>query len=79
LPPGDFGQTKAALFRTLEETVKSQMIAAVPLGAFLSGGIDSSVIVGLMARNASRPVKTYSIGYSAENTYLIVRGLDMAC
>jgi asparagine synthase (glutamine-hydrolysing) len=62
-PPGDFEQTKAALFCALEVAVKSQMIADVPLGAFLSGGIDSSVIVGLMARNASRPVKTYTIGY----------------
>jgi asparagine synthase (glutamine-hydrolysing) len=62
-PPGDFEQTKAALFRALEGAVKSQMIADVPLGAFLSGGIDSSVIVGLMARNGSRPVKTYTIGY----------------
>ncbi|MBN2438709.1 MAG: asparagine synthase (glutamine-hydrolyzing) [Deltaproteobacteria bacterium] len=59
----DFEQTKAALFRTLEEAVSGQMVADVPLGAFLSGGIDSSVIVGLMARNASRPVKTYAIGY----------------
>lgn len=59
----DFEETKATLFRTLEEAVRSQMVADVPLGAFLSGGIDSSVIVGLMARNSSRPVKTYAIGF----------------
>jgi asparagine synthase (glutamine-hydrolysing) len=59
-----FEETKATLFQTLEEAVCSQMIADVPLGAFLSGGIDSSIIVGLMARNTSRPVKTYSIGYA---------------
>lgn len=60
----DFGKTKALLFRTLEEAVRSQMVADVPLGAFLSGGIDSSVIVGLMARNSPRPVKTYAIGFA---------------
>jgi asparagine synthase (glutamine-hydrolysing) len=59
----DFEETKTTLFRTLEEAVRSQMVADVPIGAFLSGGIDSSVIVGLMARNASRPVKTYAIGF----------------
>jgi asparagine synthase (glutamine-hydrolysing) len=60
----DFEETKATLFRTLEDAVHSQMVADVPLGAFLSGGIDSSVIVGLMARNASGPVKTYAIGFA---------------
>jgi asparagine synthase (glutamine-hydrolysing) len=55
---------KRALFNSLDEAVHMQMIADVPVGAFLSGGIDSSIIVGLMARHSNRPVKTYSIGYS---------------
>jgi len=59
-------QLADGLLERLEEAVRLQLMSDVPLGAMLSGGLDSSLIVALMARNMSEPVKTFSVGFAED-------------
>jgi asparagine synthase (glutamine-hydrolysing) len=62
-PPLDLDEAAELLVHNLEESVRLRLMSDVPLGAMLSGGLDSSLIVALMARNMSSPVKTFSVGF----------------
>ncbi len=64
-PPAD---PVGAFLETLDRAVEMRMVSDVPFGAFLSGGIDSSAVVGLMSRHSALPVKTFSVGF-AETGY----------
>ena len=61
------GALEEELVELLRQAVGSRMIADVPLGAFLSGGVDSSAVVALMAEKSRRPVKTCSIGFDQQS------------
>lgn len=65
----DINEIKETLFSLVSDAVKLRLISDVPLGAFLSGGIDSSIIAGLMIRHSNRAVKTFSIGYKEHEMF----------
>src|SRR5579863_1040793 len=63
--PGSEEECLEELERRLAEAVRIRLVSDVPLGVLLSGGVDSSIVVALMARASSSPVKTFSIGFRA--------------
>jgi asparagine synthase (glutamine-hydrolysing) len=61
-----YGDQVDAVASALEESARLQLVSDVPVGAFLSGGVDSSILVAVMAKALGTPVKTFSVGFAAE-------------
>lgn len=57
------------VFETLDRSVRYRMVADVPVGAFLSGGVDSSAVVALMRSHSSGVIKTFSVGFEGQESY----------
>jgi asparagine synthase (glutamine-hydrolysing) len=64
---GSLTELTERLHAQVEDAVKVRMVSDVPLGAFLSGGLDSSLIVAMMAMQSSQPVKTFSVGFTSKD------------
>lgn len=62
----------------LEASVRMQMVSDVPIGAFLSGGVDSSAVVGFMAKHSQQPIRTYAIGFSGGEAEALYNELPYA-
>lgn len=67
-----YGEAVSAVAAGLEQAVARQMLADVPVGAFLSGGLDSAALVALMATRSTNPVRTFSLGFAAND---LIRGV----
>lgn len=64
---GSLTELTERLHAQVEDAVRVRMVSDVPLGAFLSGGLDSSLIVAMMAMQSSQPVKTFSVGFTSKD------------
>lgn len=62
----------------LERSVQMQMVSDVPIGAFLSGGVDSSAVVGFMSRHSDQPIRTYAIGFEGGEAEALYNELPYA-
>ena len=64
---GSLAELTERLHAQIEDAVRVRMVSDVPLGAFLSGGVDSSLIVAMMAMQSSQPVKTFAVGFTSKD------------
>jgi asparagine synthase (glutamine-hydrolysing) len=67
--PPDRAEARATVRTLLTRAVERRLLADVPLGAFLSGGVDSTIVVGLMSQLTGTPVRTFSIGFEGDAQY----------